>query len=65
MISAIKTPVNKVSANILCEAFSLYSAHYKLTPAEDKKAWEAFQQLKSMDITLGLALDTAVAVSRF
>lgn len=61
----LKMDVTTVSNEIAYAFFCEFSKHYGLTDEEEAKALADFDELKKMNISLDLALITAISVSKF
>jgi len=61
----LKMDVTTVSNEIAYAFFCEFSKHYNLTDEQETKAFANFDELKKMNISLGLALTTAISVSKF
>ena len=61
----LKMDVTTVSNEIAYAFFCEFSKHYDLTDEQETKALADFDNLKKMNITLGLALTTAISFSKF
>lgn len=58
-------PARQVESRWAIAFFNLFVKHFNLTDEEIPKAWSTFERLQKMDITLDLALNTAVAMARW
>lgn len=60
----LSMPVNKVSARMATAFFNHFVKHYNLDTNEIRNAWRDFEKLQTMEISLDLALNTAIALAR-
>lgn len=57
--------VTEVDKNICKAFFVVFANRYNLTREQVGKALDNFGELQAMDITLGLALTTAITTAKF
>lgn len=57
-------PAKSVKANVATALFNFFIKHYNVGELETRLAWTNFEKLQKMDISLDLALNTAIALAR-
>ena len=61
----LSAKVTTINVDVCTTFFNKFAKHYKLTNDQIKKAWSNFEELSSMDITLEIAIATAIAFAKF
>lgn len=64
-MNILKESINKLTQATIYSAFCAYSQFFGLTQEQEDKAWGNMVDLMKMDITLGLAMDTSIAMARW